>query len=238
MVIHSSVCMAAAVLQEQQQVIETLSKTEVFFPIALAIIGGAMLMFGFKAYKAIVVFNCIALGFWVGGLLGARAQVQLVAAIVGAVLLGVIAWPMMKYAVSLCGGLMGAIVGMVLWRYCDLPQGEAWAGGLVGLVALGMLSFMLFKTSIILFSCIQGAAMVVLGASALLIRCTPWAVSVQDSLNHKPILLPLLVGAVAFLGIVFQQQRHGFLGHDGKGSSSGSGSGGGSSGSGKAEKSK
>ena len=237
MFVHSTTCLAASVMQEQRQVLETLAKTEVFFPIALAIIGALILLFGFKAYKAVVVFNCIALGFWVGGLLGARAQVQLVAAVIGAVLMGVIAWPMMKYAVSLSGGLMGAIVGMVIWRYFDLPAGEAWAGGLMGLILLGMLSFMLFKTSVILFSCIQGAAMVVLGASAVLIKCTPWSGSLQESLNNKPILLPLLVGSIAILGLVFQQQKHGLLGHEAKGSG-GSSSSSSSSSSTKAEKGK
>ena len=216
--------LAAAVLKEQRQALDSLVQAELFFPIALLIIGVLLLLFGFKAYRAIVVFNCIVLGFWVGGQLGSKAQVTTVAAVIGAVLLGAVSWPLMKYAVALCGGLIGAIVGMFVWSYLQYPIDFTWAGGLAGLIFLGMLSFVLFKTSIILFSCIQGAIMLVLGASALLINYTPWKGDVQNNLNGKPILMPLLVFSIALLGIIYQQQKHGLLGGEG---GSGGASGGG-----------
>lgn len=220
------VVLAAGVLPEQRQALESLGKAEVFFPIALLVIGVLLLLFGFKAHKAVVVFNCIALGFWIGQRLGEKAQIASVAAIIGAVLLGAISWPLMKYAAALCGGLVGAVVGMVTWQWFDLPPDLNWAGGLSGLILLGMLSFLLFKFSVILFSCIQGAAMLVLGVSALLIKYTPFNHDVANNLNNKPVLMPLLVFSVALLGIIFQQQKHGLLGGEGASkasSSSGSG---------------
>lgn len=207
--------LAAAVLPEQSKLLAHLATAEIYFPIALLIIGALFILFGFKAYKWVVVFNCIALGFWLGGLLGQKAQVATVAAVIGALLFGAISWPLMKYAVAVCGGLVGAVIGMVIWAYCEQPVDMAWAGGLVGLVILGMLSFILFKTSVILFTCVQGAAMLVLGTAALLIKTTPWATTIDSNLAGKPILMPLLVMSVAVLGLLWQHQKHGLIGNDG-----------------------
>jgi hypothetical protein len=57
--------------------------------------------------------------------------------------------------------------------------------------------------------------MVVLGTSALLIKSTPWQDEIHRNLTQKPVLMPLLVIAVALLGVVFQQQKHGLVGNDG-----------------------
>lgn len=207
--------LAANTLPEQSRVLDSLVSAEVFFPTAFLIIGFLLILYGFKAYRWIVVFNCVALGFWLGGLLGERAQIATVAAVLGALLFGAISWPLMKYAVAICGGLVGAVVGMAIWAYCEQPVNMAWAGGLIGLVVLGMLSFILFKTSVILFTCVQGAAMLVLGSAALLIKFTPWSTEVGYSLNHRPVLMPLLVLSIAFLGLLWQHQKHGFIGNDG-----------------------
>jgi len=203
--------LAANTLPVEHDALEGLCKSEFFFPIAVLILGALILLFGFKAYQSLVVFNFILLGFWVGGKLGERVQVATVAAVIGAVLLGAISWPLMKYAVAVCGGLIGALVGMVVWAYFQYPMDLAWAGGLAGLILLGMLSFVLFKASIILFSSIQGATMLVLGASALLIRYTPWTNDIKNGFDGKPVLLPLLVGSLAILGLIYQQQKYGLL---------------------------
>jgi len=130
-------------------------------------------------------------------------------------LLGVAALPLKQYAVAVCGGLVGAIVGMVLWAYCEQPISMAWAGGLVGLVVVGMLAFILFKTTVILFTSLEGAAMFVLGSCALLMRYAPWSKDVGTSLDTKPVLLPLLVVSLAIVALFWQHQRHGLIGNDG-----------------------
>ncbi|HVX84557.1 MAG TPA: hypothetical protein VH253_07050 [Phycisphaerae bacterium] len=207
--------LAAQALPAQDRILDYLTNGEVFFPAALLIIGVLVVMFGFLAYRWIVVFNCVALGFYLGGLLGQRAQIATAAAVLGALLFGAISWPLMKYAVAISGGLVGAIVGMAIWAYCDQPMAMLWAGALIGLIVLGMLSFILFKTSVILFTCVQGALMFVLGAAALFMRYTPWSSEAQDAFSHRPILMPLFVLSIAFLGMIWQHQKHGLFGNDG-----------------------
>jgi hypothetical protein len=125
-----------------------------------------------------------------------------------------VAWPLLKYAVAVCGGLVGFALGMVIWAFADQPVGMAWAGGLVGMVVLGMLSFVLFKTSVILFTSLEGAALFVFGSCAVLLRYQPWEKQVETSLS-KPILLPMIVTTIAMISLFWQHQQHGMIGHDG-----------------------
>jgi hypothetical protein len=204
------------ILPQEVTVLEALSKAETFIPITVGIGGAAMILFGWKVYKWIVVLNCIALGFWVGNMMGEAAQITMVSAIIGGILLGAISWPMMKYAVALCGASVGFVLGMVVWTYFQPEHVKlAWAGGLVGLVLFGMLSFTLFKTNVILFTCVQGAAMLVLSASAILIKHSQWKTEVHQNLTQKPVLLPLLVIAVSAVGIFLQHRMHGLVGNEG-----------------------
>ena len=208
-------------LPQQAEIIKSLQAAEVFFPVTLIVIGVLLMAFGFKAYKWIVLLNFICIGWWLGTL-PVRNEVNqqgsddlaIVASIAGAVLMGIIAWPLLRYAVAVCGGLVGGAIGMVVWAYCDQPVSMAWAGGLVGLVLVGMLSFVLFKTTVILFTSIEGAALFVFGTCALLLRYAPWEKQVSNSID-KPILIPLVITTIAAISLFWQHQKHGLIGHDG-----------------------
>jgi hypothetical protein len=169
------------ILPQQVALLETLFTSKIYCPVALCIIGGLLMSFGFKAYKWIVVLNLMALGFVLGHMLGERSQISMIGGAIGAALATVIALPLMRYAVAVCGGLVGAVIGMVVWAYCEQPINMAWAGGLVGLAVLGMLTFIWFKTTVILFTSIEGAAMFVLRTSAILMHYEPWSKEVANS---------------------------------------------------------
>src|SRR6185436_20116241 len=140
--------LAVTSLPEQSPIITQLTSAQILFPIALCIIGGLLMSFGFKAYKWIVLLNFVAIGWWLGpqpfrSQMAAHGtdDLAIVASVAGAVLLGVLAWPLLRYSVAACGGLVGFVIGMVVWGYFDERMDFAWAGGLVGLAVLGMLSF-------------------------------------------------------------------------------------------------
>ncbi|HVT81833.1 MAG TPA: hypothetical protein VHM90_14400 [Phycisphaerae bacterium] len=214
--------LAAQSLPQQSQILKDLADAKIYFPIALCVIGSLLMIFGFKAYKWIVLVNFISIGALLGPMLVKSESADkggqdlvIVMSIAGAVLMGILAWPLLKYAVAACGGLVGFVIGMVVWAYCDQPLNLAWAGGLVGLAVLGMLSFVLFKTTVILFTSIEGAALFVFGTCALLMHYAPWQKQVATSLDTKPILLPLVVGTLAAIALFWQHQQHGLIGHDG-----------------------
>src|SRR4051812_12649290 len=79
------------ILPEQTRILQTLTAAEIYFPIALCAIGALLMVSGFKAYRWIVVLNFLALGFWVGNIMGERAQIGIIGGVMGAVLLGIAA---------------------------------------------------------------------------------------------------------------------------------------------------
>jgi hypothetical protein len=215
--------LALQTLPQQSQLLQDLTTAEIFFPVALIIVGGLLMAFGFKAYKWIVLLNFVVIGWWLGSQLFLNNQqnadkgaddLNIVASVAGAVLMGIVAWPLLRWSVAACGGLVGFGIGMVVWGYCGEPVNMAWAGGLVGLVVLGMLSFVLFKTTVILFTSIEGAALFVFGTCALLLRYAPWEKQVATSVN-KPILIPMVIVTIAAISLFWQHQQHGLIVHDG-----------------------
>src|SRR6187431_835397 len=85
---------------EQTRIIAQLTSAQIFFPIALCIIGGLLMSFGFKAYKWIVLLNFVGIGWYLGTIpvrshiaAGGNDDLAIVASVAGAVLMGVLAWP-------------------------------------------------------------------------------------------------------------------------------------------------
>ena len=130
----------------------------------LLVLGEVYLAFGFWSFRAFIMLNFAFLGAWLGTWLGGQYGRPVPAAIVCAVAFGALCWPLMRGAVSLTGIILGAILGVYAWRAWGLEPGFGWAGGAIGAVFLGMLAFSVFKGSVILFTSLQGAAMLLFGA--------------------------------------------------------------------------
>ncbi|MBC8107925.1 MAG: hypothetical protein H7Z14_15155, partial [Anaerolineae bacterium] len=111
-----------------------------------------------------------------------------------------------------------------LWRSCNLEPHLAWAGALIGLVAFGMLSFILFKTSVMMFTSLQGAVMLTFGILGLVFKYQSITPQIVQHLQVKPFLLPLAIFIPTILGLIYQQHQA----NEGATSSGGGGGGGGS----------
>ena len=77
----------------------------------------------------------------------------------------------------------------------------------MGFIAVALLSFVVFRLVVVLFTSIGGAAMVVLGAITLLMQVPGWKDSIRDSLVTNQHLIPLLVTVAAVAGFVIQESR-------------------------------
>ncbi|MAE61481.1 MAG: hypothetical protein CMJ49_09020 [Planctomycetaceae bacterium] len=187
----------------------------VFAAIAIAV-GLACLLRGHRWYRIIVVIMAAAMGAVIGYRLGAEIESAevIVAGCLG-VLLAVVAWPLMKYAVALCGGLAGAMIGANVWAsLCGFVNTEQnmimspdsyWAGALIGLVVLGMLSFIVFDLTIMMFTAFSGSLLIVLGVIALLLQVSNFQETVTTSLQSSPMIVPMLVIVPAVVGLIIQQ---------------------------------
>ena len=113
------------------------------------------------------------IGGWVGAELGERVGgpgAALPGAVVAGLLAATVAWPTLKWSTAVLGGLLGAIVGVAIWRLSDLDPTFGWSGGLTGLVFCGLLSLLLFRPCVITYTSLQGAAMLVFGVLALVLK--------------------------------------------------------------------
>ena len=185
--------------------------------VALVLVGVVFLLYGYRYFKAVVIINAAAIGALCGMYLGTRAgsaSMPVVLGVAGAVLLGVLAWPAIRYCVCLMGALAGAVVGMGLWHFVAEAVGlrelgqYSWAGALVGMVVVGMLAFVVFQTCVMIFTSVQGALMIVSGACALLLAPgLGLKESVLPALRDNPYLLTVLIGVPAVLGFAFQHAK-------------------------------
>ena len=171
--------------------------------------GVIILMYGWRIYKALTVIGFGILGLYAGLWIGAQFQKPLPGAVIGCALLVILAIPLMKWAVAVLGAGAGAILAAGIWHSCNLPQQFVWAGALTGLVAGFMISFVVFKLSVMLFTSLSGTSLIVVGIFALIYRYETYATEPPTThLNHlyygNGWFLPLLLIAGTLLGVLLQ----------------------------------
>ena len=175
----------------------------------ILLVGGAIyLLFGWYAFKGLVTVNAALVGGCIGAVVANKlSEAAPVGAIVGGVLLAATAWPMMKYAVAMQGGIFGALVGAALWRSSSLDPNLAWSGAMLGLILFGLLSFIIFKGSVMMYTSLQGAVMVIFGLLGLAFKYDSIAPQIAKHLEVKPFLLPLAIFIPTVLGLIYQQSQ-------------------------------
>ena len=172
----------------------------------MVLMGVIYLLFGFNIFKYLVVVNAAVIGGAVGAAIGEHTGGALPLAITCAFVLAVVTWPMMKWAVAIFGGICGAAIGVSLWHTCNLDPQFAWSGAGMGLIFFTMLSFVLFKSSVMTFMSLQGAAMLIFGVLALIFKYDGLSPQVAHWFHLKPFLLPMMVFIPTVLGVVYQQK--------------------------------
>jgi hypothetical protein len=178
----------------------------------ILLIGGMIyLLFGVYMFRALVMLNAAIVGAFIGALIGQgvsnETSTMAIGAGVGALLAAAITWPLMKYAVAFMGGVFGALLGASLWRAAGLEPTLCWAGALTGLIGFGLLSFILFRGSVMMYTSLQGSVMLVFGILGLIYKYQSIAPAVTDKMTLKPFLLPLLIFVPALLGVIYQQSQ-------------------------------
>jgi len=177
---------------------------------ALLVLAGVIyLLFGIYMFRVLVMLNAALLGAYLGALIGERGHAAAAGAFLGGFTAAAVTWPLMKYAVAVMGGLFGAVLGASIWRTCGLEPNYAWAGGMTGLVGFGMLSFILFRGSIMMFTSLQGAVMLVFGILGLVYKYQGLAPSITENIMFKPFILPAVIFIPAILGLIYQQAQYG-----------------------------
>ncbi len=204
-------------LAHPDSLVDTLAQTTWVVGAIFLCVGLLCMLQGYKLYKGVVVLTALGMGIVLGYKLGQHIQAEAIVAGCLGVLLAVAAWPFMKFAVAMCGGLAGAFLGANAWSAIanhlntqsgaiNLPPDAYWAGALIGLVFFGLLSFILFELSVVMFTSLSGSVLAVLGIVALLLQVAAWREVITDSLKANPLIMPMLIVVPAVIGLVLQYQ--------------------------------
>lgn len=173
--------------------------------VILLLAGVVFLLWGYYAFKTLVILNAAVIGAWMGYLAGQGSDAAVPGAMVGAFIAAAMAWPMMKYAVAIMGGLIGAMIGMTIWRTSGLDPTYSAAGGGMGLIFCGLISFILFRTSVMMFTAVQGAGMLTIGVLCLLYKVRLVDTSALNAkLIATPTAMPMVILLAAVVGILYQ----------------------------------
>ena len=173
--------------------------------------GAVCLLYGWRVFKILVVISFALAGLVAGALIsksaGLEANYQILAAVGVAGATGFISIPLMRYAVSILGAVAGGVLTAGIWYALHLPELYIWAGALIGIIAGGMISFIIFKISVMLFSCLGGSVLMTTGLLALLYLYEPTTEQVKDLVMNEQWFLPIVLLIPTAIGIYLQNKR-------------------------------
>jgi hypothetical protein len=171
--------------------------------------GAVCLMYGWRVFKVLVVISFALLGLGLGMIIGGKIvgqSSQLWGGAIGLVLMALISIPLMQYAVSVLGAMAGGMLTAGLWYACGLNETYIWAGALIGVIAGGMISFIVFRIAVMLFSSLGGSSLMVVGLLALLYRFPQTGEQVQQLVFEQKWFLPVALIVPTVTGLIVQNK--------------------------------
>jgi hypothetical protein len=185
--------------------------------ILISILGIVYLLYGWNMFKGLVLLNAVLIGGYIGVIMGNKyGDYPLAGGLIGAAVAGVVSWPLMKWAVAVIGGLVGAVLGGAVWQTMDYSPVYVWAGALIGLITFGLISFIIFRASVIMYTSFQGGLMLSMGLLGLAFKYPDLSSKLTSSMNTQPLMLPIFVAVAVVLGLIYQQTHGSDSGGGGK----------------------
>lgn len=190
-------------LDEVWKHISTLDLVEALTFISFGVV---CLFYGWRIFKILVTI-CFGL---VGLAVGVYVNNQLVGgnvvwlAVFSVLVFAIFSIPLMRWGVTVLGALSGGILTAGLWLGLGLPQEYVWAGGLVGLIAGGMISFIVFKIAVILFTTLGGSTLMTVGILAVLYGYMVNQQQLEKLVLEQHWFLPAMILTPMAVGIFLQ----------------------------------
>lgn len=174
-------------------------------------VGVVYMLYGWRIFRVLVVIAFGLAGMFGGIIAGAQMGSRIWGGTLGFIVLAMLAIPLMKWCVSVLGAAAGGIVTGGLWYACGLPHSYLWAGAIIGVVAGGLMSFILLKVSVMLFTSLGGSVIMVTGMLALFYQYESKAIDpatnhIQDLVYYHQWFLPLAVILPTVIGMAVQNK--------------------------------
>jgi len=169
--------------------------------------GTVCLFYGWRVFKILVTICFGLLGLFVAVWANKYIEGEVIwLALVSVVLFAVLSIPLMRYGVTSLGAAAGGIITGGGWLAAGLPEGYIWAGALVGIIAGAMISFIVFKIAVMLFTSLGGSALMVVGILAIVYKYMGTAERLKEVVFEQKWFLPVLLVAPMAIGIVMQNR--------------------------------
>jgi hypothetical protein len=171
--------------------------------------GTVCLFYGWRVFKILVVISFGLLGLVLGMTITDKIvglNNQLVGGLVGMGVLAVLSVPLMRWAVCILGAAAGGILTSGIWYACGCPEKYIWAGALIGIVGGGMISFLVFRVAVILFSSMGGSALMVVGIFALLYLYSRTTGHIERLMFEQKWFLPVALIVPTVVGVILQSR--------------------------------
>lgn len=185
------------------QHITELTKLEALTFIAF---GSVCLLYGWRVFKILVVIcfaaGGLALGMLINDKIGGDNSPLL--SVLISIVMAVVSVPLMRWAVSILGAIAGGFLTAGLWYACELPDQYLWAGATTGVVAGGMISFIVFRIAVMLFSSLGGSALIAAGILAMLHLYPQTAEQIQILVFDEKWFLPVALLGPTVIGVLMQ----------------------------------
>lgn len=196
--------------QLERQIWDVVSSWQPYTACALLAAGIIFAIYGWRISKVLAVINFAAIGGFAGHYLAGRFEVNDVACTLGlAGVLGALCIWQTRHGVSLLAGAAGGVIGAALCYSLNLPpeQRTPWisAGFLVGFVTFALFAFIVYKVAAVLFSSVEGAALLAAGTLSLLSTQPPIAEKISEALQSYTYLLPVILGVPTVISIIVQK---------------------------------
>lgn len=172
--------------------------------------GIVYLLYGWRIFKVLVVISFGLLGMFIGIKAGRYAGSEIWGGVIGLIAMAVISVPLMKWCICILGAVAGGVLTGGLWYAFELPQMYIWAGAIVGIVAGGMISFIVLKAAVMLFTSLGGSAIMVVGVLALLhlyeTTANPPNTNIHDMVFEQNWFLPVVLILPTLIGMAMQNK--------------------------------
>jgi len=186
--------------------ITSLGQLEAFMFVSFGVV---WLFYGWRVFKVLVVISFALLGLVLGMAVTSRVQGinnQFIGGIIGMLALSIVSIPLMRWAVSLLGAFAGAVFTAGIWYAIGLNENYILAGAMIGMVGGGMISFIVFRIAVILFTSMGGGALVLTGGLALLYRYASMQTQIEDAVLHHKWVLPVGLMVPMLFGLIAQHK--------------------------------
>ena len=174
-------------------------------------VGIVYMLYGWRIFRVLVVI-CFGLGGMFLGIFAGRHFGSMIwGGVLGLTLFSIISVPLMKWCVSALGAVAGGSLTGAVWYAFGLPLDFIWAGVIIGVVAGGLISFIMLKASVMLFTGLGGSVIMMVGVLALVYQyetkvLEPPTQHIHNSIYQNQWFLPAVIILPTIIGMIMQNR--------------------------------